>query len=201
MRLRGGGACNLLSHFARSGDISQLGDACAESIRQPACEPGAELVQHLQGKEADVVIFSCVRAHGRSAGVGFLSDVRRMNVGLTRARRALWILGHSSTLQARSSRVIPAASVPVIAAHRCGRAARMHLEHFVCLADEKLSESSNSSRVPEVCCFDRPPLLAVAEVRAVESVARRPPQAAATVPSAAALRGAADGRYDAAVGG
>ena len=48
----------------------------------------------LQGKEADVVLFSCVRAHdggpagggGGSRGVGFLADVRRMNVGLTRAR-------------------------------------------------------------------------------------------------------------------
>lgn len=46
----------------------------------------------LQGKEADVVLFSCVRAHdggpegGRGRGVGFLADVRRMNVGLTRAR-------------------------------------------------------------------------------------------------------------------
>ena len=42
-----------------------------------------------QGKEADVVLFSCVRAHdGGDAGrgVGFLADVRRMNVGLTRAR-------------------------------------------------------------------------------------------------------------------
>ena len=38
----------------------------------------------LQGCEADVVIFSCVRAS--SGGVGFLEDVRRMNVGLTRAR-------------------------------------------------------------------------------------------------------------------
>ena len=46
---------------------------------------------HTQGKEADHVIFSCVRAqparHG-SASVGFLADVRRMNVGLTRARSA-----------------------------------------------------------------------------------------------------------------
>lgn len=46
----------------------------------------------VQGKEADVVLFSCVRAHDdgssgkRGRGVGFLADVRRMNVGFTRAR-------------------------------------------------------------------------------------------------------------------
>lgn len=46
----------------------------------------------VQGKEADVVLFSCVRAHDdgssgkQGRGVGFLADVRRMNVGLTRAR-------------------------------------------------------------------------------------------------------------------
>jgi senataxin len=49
------------------------------------------------------VIFSCVRAKSRaegdSPGVGFLADVRRMNVALTRARRALWIVGHSETLK------------------------------------------------------------------------------------------------------
>ncbi len=49
------------------------------------------MLQRLQGKEADVVLFSCVRAHDggsgeRGRGVGFLADVRRMNVGLTRAR-------------------------------------------------------------------------------------------------------------------
>jgi hypothetical protein len=73
-------------------------------------------VDAFQGREADIVIFSCVRAPRRSASVataegfatgesgraggsvGFLADVRRMNVGLTRARRGLWVLGHMATL-------------------------------------------------------------------------------------------------------
>ncbi|OBT68370.1 hypothetical protein VE03_02935 [Pseudogymnoascus sp. 23342-1-I1] len=49
-----------------------------------------------QGREAEVIIFSCVRTMG---GVGFLRDVRRMNVGLTRAKSSLWVIGDSSTLQ------------------------------------------------------------------------------------------------------
>ncbi|GIL53421.1 hypothetical protein Vafri_9010 [Volvox africanus] len=54
-------------------------------------------VDSYQGREADVVIFSTVRAGGTSS-LGFLTDVRRMNVALTRARRCLWIVGHAETL-------------------------------------------------------------------------------------------------------
>lgn len=31
-------------------------------------------------------------------GIGFLSDIRRMNVGLTRAKSSLFVLGHSKSL-------------------------------------------------------------------------------------------------------
>ncbi|KAJ9253446.1 hypothetical protein DTO207G8_4179 [Paecilomyces variotii] len=49
-----------------------------------------------QGRESEVIIFSCVRASDR--GIGFLADIRRMNVGLTRAKSSLWVLGNSQSL-------------------------------------------------------------------------------------------------------
>ena len=50
-----------------------------------------------QGRESEVIIFSCVRA-SFNRGVGFLSDIRRMNVGITRAKSSLWVLGNSQSL-------------------------------------------------------------------------------------------------------
>ncbi|KAF2873176.1 tRNA-splicing endonuclease-like protein [Massariosphaeria phaeospora] len=50
-----------------------------------------------QGRESEVIIFSCVRA-SPSGGIGFLQDIRRMNVGLTRAKSSLWVLGNSQSL-------------------------------------------------------------------------------------------------------
>jgi senataxin len=50
-----------------------------------------------QGRESEIIIFSCVRA-APSGGIGFLSDIRRMNVGLTRAKSSLWVLGNSDSL-------------------------------------------------------------------------------------------------------
>ncbi|ODV93726.1 hypothetical protein PACTADRAFT_51485 [Pachysolen tannophilus NRRL Y-2460] len=55
-------------------------------------------VDGFQGQEKEIIIMSCVRASNDQNGVGFLSDVRRMNVGLTRARTSLWILGNSNSL-------------------------------------------------------------------------------------------------------
>lgn len=56
-----------------------------------------------QGREVDVVLFSCVRATPVGGGggrktIGFLSDRRRMNVAITRAKRSLVILGNVKRL-------------------------------------------------------------------------------------------------------
>ncbi|MCG3203581.1 MAG: ATP-dependent RecD-like DNA helicase [Elusimicrobia bacterium] len=54
-------------------------------------------IDSFQGREKEVVIVSLVRSNEKGE-VGFLSDTRRMNVGMTRARRLLIVIGDSGTI-------------------------------------------------------------------------------------------------------
>ena len=54
-------------------------------------------VDGFQGQERDVILISLVRAN-EGGQIGFLNDLRRMNVAITRARMKLIILGDASTL-------------------------------------------------------------------------------------------------------
>lgn len=54
-------------------------------------------VDGFQGQERDVIMISLVRAN-ENGQIGFLGDLRRMNVAITRARMKLIILGNASTL-------------------------------------------------------------------------------------------------------
>ncbi len=54
-------------------------------------------VDAFQGQERDIIAISLTRSN-HSGDIGFLSDIRRMNVGMTRARRKLLLVGDSSTL-------------------------------------------------------------------------------------------------------
>ena len=54
-------------------------------------------VDSFQGQERDIIAISLTRSNPQGE-IGFLSDIRRMNVGMTRARRKLLLVGDSSTL-------------------------------------------------------------------------------------------------------
>lgn len=65
------------------------------------CPIEVNTVDGFQGREKDIIIASTVRASEGS--IGFLADIRRMNVMLTRARTNMWIVGHRSTLTKNSA--------------------------------------------------------------------------------------------------
>jgi superfamily I DNA and/or RNA helicase len=54
-------------------------------------------IDSFQGQERDVVYISLTRSNS-DGNIGFLSDTRRMNVAMTRARKKLVVIGDSATL-------------------------------------------------------------------------------------------------------
>ncbi|TVU14519.1 hypothetical protein EJB05_37994, partial [Eragrostis curvula] len=55
-------------------------------------------VDGFQGREKEIVIFSCVRCN-KEQNIGFVDDFRRMNVAITRARSAVLVVGSASTFK------------------------------------------------------------------------------------------------------
>ncbi len=73
--------------------------AQARLLRDRLAGTGVEVdsVDGFQGREKEAVVLSLVRSNP-AGEIGFLSDVRRTNVALTRARRLAVVIGDSATL-------------------------------------------------------------------------------------------------------
>ncbi|MDB5110392.1 MAG: recD2 1, partial [Mucilaginibacter sp.] len=54
-------------------------------------------IDSFQGQERDIVLISLTRSN-MEGEIGFLADIRRMYVAMTRARKNLVFIGYSSTL-------------------------------------------------------------------------------------------------------
>ena len=69
-------------------------EAALQDVRQAI---SVNTIDSFQGQERDAVFISLTRSNA-DATIGFLSDVRRMNVAMTRARKKLVVVGDSATL-------------------------------------------------------------------------------------------------------
>lgn len=66
-------------------------------LREVRRQISVNTVDGFQGQERDIILISLVRSNEQGQ-IGFLSDLRRMNVAMTRARMKLIIFGNKETL-------------------------------------------------------------------------------------------------------
>jgi superfamily I DNA and/or RNA helicase len=94
---------DLLGCGVPAGDIAVITpySAQVQLLREHLEQEGIEIgsIDGFQGREKEAVIISLVRSNTEKQ-IGFLKDVRRMNVALTRARRKLIVIGDSATITA-----------------------------------------------------------------------------------------------------
>ena len=75
-------------------------DLIASKIDNESIE--IDTVDGFQGREKEIIILSLVR-NNPDRNIGFLKDLRRLNVSITRARKKLIIIGDSSTISSNST--------------------------------------------------------------------------------------------------
>ena len=96
-------ALRLLDRGVAAQDVAVIApyDAQVQLLRQRlAGHPDLEVdtVDGFQGREKEAVIVSLTRSN-EAGELGFLTDIRRMNVALTRARKKLVVVGDGATVR------------------------------------------------------------------------------------------------------
>ena len=95
----------LLDCGVPSQDIGVISPYAAQvrHLRELLPDSGLEVdsVDGFQGREKEAIVISLVRSNPKGE-LGFLKDIRRMNVAMTRARRKLLVIGDSATLSGNS---------------------------------------------------------------------------------------------------
>lgn len=95
-----------LAHFPTIGILSPYKEQVLQLqellLHVPALLPyrdkiSVNTIDSFQGQERDIMYISLTRSNQDNT-IGFLSDVRRMNVAMTRARKKLVVIGDSATL-------------------------------------------------------------------------------------------------------
>jgi superfamily I DNA and/or RNA helicase len=66
-------------------------------LQEVSAHISVNTIDSFQGQERDIVYISLTRSNAEGA-IGFLSDIRRMNVAMTRARKKLVVIGDSATM-------------------------------------------------------------------------------------------------------
>ncbi len=79
--------------------VEHMTDLCAEDEKLEALQDhiSVNTIDAFQGQERDVIYISLVRSNAKGE-IGFLSDYRRMNVAMTRAKKKLIVIGDSATI-------------------------------------------------------------------------------------------------------
>jgi ATP-dependent RNA/DNA helicase IGHMBP2 len=87
----------VISPYSKQVTILQEQILQIESLKKYAHRISVNTVDSFQGQERDVVYISMTRSNDDGT-IGFLSDIRRMNVAMTRAKKKLVVVGDSVTL-------------------------------------------------------------------------------------------------------
>jgi superfamily I DNA and/or RNA helicase len=87
----------VISPYRHQVELLKEGVQSTPSLRRLDGALSVNTIDSFQGQERDAVFISMTRSNADSS-IGFLSDIRRMNVAMTRARKKLVVVGDSATL-------------------------------------------------------------------------------------------------------